>query len=62
MYRWLRKLFYRYENQDIAPDEIFLDDRNMPEFDEQQFEGRIEQPIKRRTVVLVAPATLLHDS
>jgi penicillin-binding protein 2 len=58
MYRWLRKLFYRYENQDIAPDEIFLDDRNMPEFDEQQFEGRIEQPIKRRTVVLVALAFL----
>lgn len=37
-------------NKDIAPDEIFLDDRNMPGFDEQQFEGRIEKPIARISI------------
>lgn len=37
-------------NEDIAPDEIFLDDRNMPGFDQQQFEGRIERPIARSSL------------
>ncbi|MEK7118230.1 MAG: penicillin-binding transpeptidase domain-containing protein [Patescibacteria group bacterium] len=41
---------------DIAPDEIFLDDRNIPEFDVQQFEGRIETPIERRTIFFLALA------
>ena len=41
-------------NSDIAPDEIFLDARNIPEFDVQQFEGRMEAPIERRTIFLVA--------
>lgn len=41
------------KNIDIAPDEIFLDDRNMPEFDLQQFEGRIETPIRRRTIIFL---------
>ncbi len=40
----------RQRNIDIAPDEIFLDDRNIPDFDVQQFEGRIESPIERRTI------------
>ncbi len=31
----------------IDPDEIFLDSKNLPEFDTDQFEGRIEQPISR---------------
>ncbi len=30
--------------------QIFLDDRNIPDFDVQQFEGRIETPIEKRTV------------
>ncbi len=29
----------------IDPDEIFLDSKNLPEFDTHQFEGRIEKPI-----------------
>lgn len=32
---------------DIAPDEIFLDSKNLPGFDRNQFEGRIEKPISR---------------
>lgn len=36
---------------DLDPDQIFLDDRNMPGFDVDQFEGRIETPIGRNTIV-----------
>lgn len=36
---------------DLDPDQIFLDDRNMPGFDVDQFEGRIETPIGKNTVV-----------
>lgn len=44
---------------DIAPDEIFLDDRNLPEFDEQQFEGRIERPIGRTATIIFLIAAFL---
>jgi penicillin-binding protein 2 len=46
-------------HKDIAPDEIFLDDRNIPEFDVHQFEGRIERPIRERTVHILAAGFLL---
>ena len=49
----MRRHFKHTPNHDIAPDEIFLDDRNIPEFDVQQFEGRIEAPIERRTIVFL---------
>jgi penicillin-binding protein 2 len=32
----------------IDPDEIFLDSQNLPSFNTDQFEGRIEKPISRR--------------
>jgi penicillin-binding protein 2 len=32
---------------ELGPDEILLDVHNLPQFDEQQFEGRMEQPIGR---------------
>ena len=38
---------------DIAPDEIFLDDKNIPDFDVHQFEGRMEEPIKKRTIIFL---------
>ncbi len=34
-------------------DEIFLDSKNLENFDRQQFEGRIEKPIARKTVKFV---------
>lgn len=37
-------------SHEIAPEEIFLDSSNLPEFDRNQFEGRIEKPIARRTL------------
>lgn len=36
----------------IDPDEIFLDAQNIPDFDTQQFEGRLEQPISKRTIAI----------
>lgn len=49
----------RTRNTDIAPDEIFLDDRNIPDFDVQQFEGRIESPIRERTILALGAFFLL---
>lgn len=40
----------RYE---VEPDEIFLDSRNLPQFNTQQFEGMIERPISARSVVVL---------
>ena len=39
-----------YFQNEIAPDEIFLDSTNLPQFDTDQFEGRIEKSITRRTI------------
>ncbi len=35
---------------EVDPDEIFLDSQNIPSFDSQQFEGRIESAIPKRTI------------
>jgi len=43
----------RYHDPEIAPDEIFLDSANAPEFDRSRFEGRIEQPLSQGSFVLV---------
>lgn len=37
----------------IDPDEIFLDAHNLPAFDRQQFEGELERPIKKTTLVIL---------
>ncbi len=41
------------KNREIEPDEIFLDSHNLPQFDDQQFEGRMEKPISRLSLVSV---------
>lgn len=38
---------------EIEPDEIFMDAQNIPEFDTQQFEGRLEKPIGTGSVVFL---------
>jgi penicillin-binding protein 2 len=43
----------RYINQNIDPDEIFLDSKNLPNFNTQQFEGRIEKPIPKRSINII---------
>src|ERR1035437_6091912 len=46
---FLKDNSYRDRSKDIDPDEIFLDSENLPKFDTNQFEGRIEKSISRRT-------------
>ena len=41
----------RRNHQEIAPDEIFLDSSNLPDYDNDQFEGRIEKPIGRKVLL-----------
>lgn len=54
------KIFKRKRIQrDIEPDEIFMDSHNMPDFDTQQFEGRIETPISKNSLVFVGGFFLL---
>ena len=35
---------------EIDPDEIFLDSKNLPNFNTQQFEGRLEKAIPKRSI------------
>ena len=58
-FRTIAKLFSRHRGNAIDPDEIFLDSTNLPEFDRSQFEGRIERPIPRRAIVMLASGFLL---
>ena len=39
-------------NKEIAPDEIFLDSTNLPDFDLHQFEGRLEKPISKKSFLI----------
>ncbi|MEK7539002.1 MAG: penicillin-binding transpeptidase domain-containing protein [Patescibacteria group bacterium] len=41
-------------SRDIDPDEIFLDATNLPNFDKDQFEGRMEKPIGKGAIIAVA--------
>ncbi|MES2436829.1 MAG: penicillin-binding transpeptidase domain-containing protein [Patescibacteria group bacterium] len=52
----IKKIFSRkrtFNNVDIAPDEILIDASNLPEFDQHQFEGRIEKPISPRIIIFL---------
>ncbi len=46
MKRKSRKTLYSF----VDPDEIFLDSQNLPNFNTQQFEGRLEKPIPKKSV------------
>ncbi len=47
----MRNLFNKKRRTNfVEPDEIFLDSKNLPSFDRQQFEGRIETPIRKRSI------------
>lgn len=50
----MRNIFKtKRKNQFVEPYEIFLDAKNLPKFDTQQFEGRIEHTIPKFSVKLV---------
>ncbi len=55
----LGRLWKRRHHKELDPDEIFLDSRNLPSFDRQQFEGSIEQPISKNSVYLTALILLI---
>lgn len=58
MIRFVSKFFRSRRTPDIDPDVIFLDSRNLPEFDTQQFEGRIEKPISRVAIYVLGVASI----
>ena len=43
----------------VETDEIFLDSKNLQNFDRQQFEGQIEKPIPRKTIQFLGVFLLL---
>jgi penicillin-binding protein 2 len=45
--------------KDIDPDEIFLDSKNLPDFDIYQFEGRLEKPISPKVFKIFSLVCLL---
>ncbi|MBI5140512.1 MAG: hypothetical protein HZA94_03655 [Candidatus Vogelbacteria bacterium] len=47
------------QHNDIDPDEIFLDSSNLPSFDTDLFEGRLEKPISPKTIVILGLSFLL---
>jgi penicillin-binding protein 2 len=57
------RLFPRRSRRDpeLAPDEIFLDSSNLPDFDQGRLEGRLEKPISRKTItgVVIVIALML---
>jgi len=55
----LYRQFFPKTDKEIYPDEIFLDSSNLPQFDTAQFEGRLEKPISKRTVVFLGFVFLL---
>ena len=57
--RELKHIFAHRRSFEIEPDEIFLDSSNLPEFDEHQFEGRIEKPVSRTALIVLGIFFLL---
>lgn len=53
---WQRR---SYKEAEVDPDEIFLDSQNLPQFDTQRFEGRMEKAIPKYTLGVVGGLCLL---
>ncbi|MDQ5957708.1 MAG: hypothetical protein QG665_32, partial [Patescibacteria group bacterium] len=47
---WRKIVRWRRHRGFLDPDEIFLDSRNLPSFNTQQFEGVIERPIGKKAI------------
>ncbi len=45
--------FFGSRRDEISPDEILLDASNLPQFDTDQFEGRLEKPISKKSLQTV---------
>lgn len=55
MFSRFRRRRYR-SIREIAPDEIFLDSTNLPNYERQQFEGRVVRPVSGRAILTVGIA------
>lgn len=53
---WRRR---RRKDSEIAPDEIFLDASNAPDFDRSRFEGRLEKPLARNAFFSLGTALMV---
>jgi len=49
----------RRSREEIFPDEILADSRNIPKFDTDQFEGRMEKPISTTSLYMLGGISLL---
>ena len=49
----IKKNKLKKKNSFVEPDEIFLDSKNLQNFDSQQFEGRIEKQISKKTITFL---------
>lgn len=59
MKRMFIKNKIRNANFFVEPDEIFLDSKNLENFDRQQFEGRIEKPISKKNIAAIGIFSLI---
>ncbi len=59
--RIFKKNKLKNKNSFVEPDEIFLDSKNLPNFDRQQFEGRIESPITKKSIFFLGIAFLFFS-
>jgi hypothetical protein len=41
----------RVKQYHIEADEVFLDSKNLPHFDKQQFEGKLEKPLSKNILL-----------
>ena len=55
----MRKQRNRYKSQDINPEEIFIDSENLPNFDNDQFEGRMEKPISVKSILFIGSVFMI---
>jgi penicillin-binding protein 2 len=55
----LRFFKNKYRSSEIALDEVFLDSKNLPNFNTQQFEGRIEKPIPKSSAIFLGSFFML---
>lgn len=49
----------KYRDHELAPDEIFLDSSNQPDFNTSQLEGRLERPLARNSFNGIALCVML---
>ncbi|MEX0919011.1 MAG: penicillin-binding transpeptidase domain-containing protein [Candidatus Paceibacterota bacterium] len=50
----MNRKFWRKNYKRLDPDEVFMDSRNLPSFNDQQFEGQIEKPISKKSAYILA--------